>query len=179
MTNYPADGLGTQLRRLLELLDGDLDQIYREDHPFYTPRFTPVMKALAANDHLTIKEIAAMSSVSHSAASQTVAKLTDTGLVELTPDTDRRSRRAALTREGRRLLPWLEKRWRATNAAARELDAKLSYPLSKLLGQAIEELEARSFADRIRMHESADAGRGADAAHASGLPTDQSNAVPD
>lgn len=179
MTDYPADGLGTQLRRLIELLDGELEQIYREDHPFYTPRFTPVMKALAANDHLTIKDIAAMSSVSHSAASQTVAKLSESGLIELTPDTDRRSRRAALTREGRRLLPWLKKRWRATDAAARELDTALSYPLSDLIGQAIEALEARPFSDRIRAHESVDAQRGADAAHAAGLLTGRSNGVTD
>lgn len=179
MTDYPADGLGTQLRRLLELLDGDLDRIYREDHPFYTSRFTPVMKALAANDHLTIKDIAAMSSVSHSAASQTVARLSDSGLVELTPDTDRRSRRATLTREGRRLLPWLGKRWRATDAAARELDAALSYPLGDLVRQAIEALEARPFSARIRAHESADAERGTDAARAAGLLTGRSNTVTD
>ena len=59
MSNRSADGLGTQLRRLLELLDGDLERIYREDHPFYTRRFTPVMKALAGGSYLTIKEIAA------------------------------------------------------------------------------------------------------------------------
>ncbi|MEM0930513.1 MAG: MarR family transcriptional regulator, partial [Pseudomonadota bacterium] len=62
MMRRTADGLGTQLRRLLELLDGELEQIYRQDHPFYTPRFTPVMKALAADEPLSIKAIAERSS---------------------------------------------------------------------------------------------------------------------
>ena len=153
MTKRQADGLGTQLRRLLELLDGELERIYREDHPFYTPRFTPVMKALSVEDHLAIKDIAALSSVSHSAASQTVARLSEHGLVALSPDTDRRGRRVSLTAEGRRLLPWLSVRWRATNAAADEFDKELARPLSAVLKEAIQLLEQRPFSERIRAHE--------------------------
>ena len=150
MNTVSANGLGTQLRRLLELLDGDLEQVYREDHEFYVPRFTPVMKALAGGDRLTIKEIAAQSSVSHSAASQTVSKLVAHGLVRLEPDSDRRSRRVSLTAQGQALLPWLSQRWAATNAAADALDAELAYPLSALLGEVIQLLQTRSFAQRIR-----------------------------
>ncbi|MEM1105857.1 MAG: MarR family transcriptional regulator [Pseudomonadota bacterium] len=153
MIVHSADGLGSQLRRLLELLDGELEAVYREEHDFYVPRFTPVMKALAAGDALTIKEIAAYSCVSHSAASQTVSKLAGHGLVALACDTDRRSRRVSLTRKGRDLLPWLSKRWAATQAAADGLDAELDHPLSGLLAQAIAHLEARPFSQRIRMCE--------------------------
>lgn len=153
MNEGTADGLGTQLRRLLELLDGELEQVYREDHPFYVPRFTPVMKALAGAGNLTIKDIAERSSVSHSAASQTVSKLEKHGLVELEPDADRRSRRVTLSAEGQRLLPWLSQRWTATTAAANELDEELTSPLSALLRQAIDHLERRPFSDRIRAHE--------------------------
>lgn len=153
MTNRSAEGLGTQLRRLLELLDGELEQIYREDHAFYVPRFSPVVKALAKVDTLTIKQISERSSVSHSAASQTVSKLQRHGLVELNPDTDKRSRRVSLTSEGRRLLPWLSQRWEATTAAASELDQELSSPLSEVLREAITYLEHRPFSDRIRAHE--------------------------
>lgn len=159
MTDKPSDGLGTQMRRLLELLDGDLEKIYRDDHPFYTPRYTPVMKALSRHDPLTIKDIADQSSVSHSAASQTVAKLVEHGLVSLAPDpapnADRRSRQVSLTDEGRRLLPWLSRRWQATTAAADELDQELAFPLSRVLQQAIDHLEARCFSERIRAHETA------------------------
>lgn len=150
-----ADGLGTQLRRLLEMMDGDVEAIYRRDHPFYVPRFTPVMKALSKEQPLSIKEIAACSSISHSAASQTVAKLVDHGLVELVADAaDRRSRLAALTPDGQSLLPWLEERWRATNAAAAELENELSFPLSRLLAEAISQLEHKPFASRISVQTS-------------------------
>ena len=132
------------------MLDGELEAIYREDHAFYTPRFTPIMKALSANDHLTVKEIAALSSVSHSAASQTVAKMSDHGLVSIDLDTDKRGRRVALTAEGRRLLPWLERHWSATTMAANDLEEELSHSLNRLLRDAIERLEARSFSERIR-----------------------------
>ncbi|MEO1100833.1 MAG: MarR family transcriptional regulator [Pseudomonadota bacterium] len=159
MNEGTADGLGTQLRRLLELLDGELEQVYREDHAFYVPRFTPVMKALAGAGTLTIKDIAERSSVSHSAASQTVSKLEKHGLVELEPDADRRSRRVTLSAEGRRLLPWLSDRWAATTAAAAELDEELTSPLSALLRQAIDHLERRPFSDRIRAHEKREGGR--------------------
>ncbi|MEO1252547.1 MAG: MarR family transcriptional regulator [Pseudomonadota bacterium] len=153
MTQKPADGLGTQLRRLLELLDGDVEAIYRQDHPFYTPRYTPVMKALSAGERLSIKDIAARSSISHSAASQTISRLVDHGLVELMADTDKRARIVTLTKKGKDLAPWLEERWRATARAADALDRELSHPLSQLLAEAIEALEKRPFATRIRDQE--------------------------
>lgn len=149
MKSRSADGLGTQVRRLIELLDGDVERVYRQEHPHYVPRFTPVMKALKAEGRLTIKDIAARSSISHSAASQTVSRMRDLGLVSLAVDGDRRSRCVALTRQGKKLLPWLERRWRATTLAARQLDKELSFPLSELLAEAIEQLEQRPFRDRI------------------------------
>jgi DNA-binding MarR family transcriptional regulator len=149
MNTKTADGLGTQLRRLLELLDGDVEAIYRRDHSYYLPRFTPVMKALTEKEPQTIKAIAERSSISHSAASQTVTRMTELGLVELQVDSDRRARLVCLTEEGRELLPWLQQRWQATTRAARSLDRELSYPLSELLSEAVALLERKPFADRI------------------------------
>lgn len=152
MNDKPADGLGTQLRRLLELLDGDLETLYREEHPDYVPRYTPVMKALAAGGSMTIKAIAERSSISHSAASQTISKMSKLGLVVADVEGDRRSRSIRLSQEGLNLLPWLEAHWQATQAAANELDWQLSTPLSQLLAEAIMQLEAQSFYERIRSH---------------------------
>ncbi|MEO1339267.1 MAG: MarR family transcriptional regulator [Myxococcota bacterium] len=149
MSERNADGLGTQLRRLQELLDGELEKVYRMEHSFYTPRYTPIMKALAMAEPLSIKQIAEQSSVSHSAASQTVAKLQEHGLVVLDVHSDRRSRVVRLSAEGRRLLPWLQTRWRATTQAALLLDQELTHPLRMILAEAIERLEAQSFSDRI------------------------------
>ena len=150
MNSRPADGLGTQLRRLLELLDGDLEALYREEHAFYVPRYTPIMKALASGEPLTIKDIAARSSISHSAASQTISRMVDLDLVALEVDGDRRYRTVRLSDQGRALLPWLEGYWRATQSAADALDAELSFPLSQLLAEAIAKLEDTSFKNRIR-----------------------------
>ncbi len=152
MEQLRANGIGTQLRRLIELMDGDLEAIYREEHPFYTPRFTPIIKALAEADGLTIKEIAAQSNISHSAASQTISRIIDEGIVQSAVDDDRRARLISLTKEGARLLPWLKDQWDATQRAADELDSELSHPLSALLAEAIRHLESRSFAERIKSH---------------------------
>lgn len=152
MMQESSDGLGTQIRHLLEMLDGDLEKIYRDAHPFYVPRYTPVMKALAAGKPLSIKDIAEQSSVSHSAASQTVSRLKGHGLVALSSSIDRRSRQIVLTDEGRQLLPWLRKQWSATTRAAETLDQDLKYPLSEILNDAIKQLESRSFSDRIQAY---------------------------
>lgn len=105
MTKRPADGLGTQLRRLIELLDGDLEAVYRNDGFGYRPRYTPVMKALSDHPDRSIKDIAARSSISHSAASQTVSKMMAEGLVEQSIGADSRERLISLASKGRALLP--------------------------------------------------------------------------
>lgn len=153
MSKLPANGIGTQLRRLVELMDGDLDKIYREKHAFYTPRFTPVIKALMDGGNQTIKQIASQSNISHSAASQTVSLLAAKRIVQLKIGKDKRDRLISLTQDGERLLPWLEEIWDATNRAADAFDTELSYPLSELLAEAISKLEERSFANRIQEHQ--------------------------
>lgn len=145
-----ADGLGTQLRTLLELLDGDLETIYARDGFGYRPRYTPVMKALADGPPLRIKDLASRSSITHSAASQTVAKMGQAGLVATTPGEDGRTRLVGLTERGEAMLPTLRRRWAATTAAARELDRELSVPLSRVLAEAIAALRAEPFASRIQ-----------------------------
>lgn len=149
MNSKPADGLGTQVRRLLELLDGDVEAVYREMLPGYLPRYTPVMKALAGGESQSIKTIAAQSSISHSAASQTIARMSEEGLVTTAPDSDRRNRLVSLTPAGKRLLPRLREVWRGADRAAASLDRALPHPLSRLLGAAIEELEGRPFRSRM------------------------------
>lgn len=148
-----ANGLGTQLRRLIELLDGDLELIYKQDGFGYRPRYTPIVKALIAGNSRSIKDIACMSSISHSAASQTVSKMIDSGLVESGNSDDGRERLIKLTPKARALLPLLNARWTATQNAAEKLDRELSAPLSQILDEAISALTERSFSARISQHE--------------------------
>jgi DNA-binding MarR family transcriptional regulator len=147
----PLDlGLGTQLRHLLDTMDGDVaaacaDLGLRD----YRPRYSPVVRALLAHGPCSIRELAAAIAVTHSAASQTVAQMRRRGLVTLASGTDGRERIVTLTDEARSLLPAVRAEWAATTAAARALDSELPCRLADLVTALREALERRTFRARI------------------------------
>lgn len=144
-------GLGTQLRHLIELLDGAVAAAYAEEGIDYRPRYTPVMRALADGQACTVGQIAAAAGITQPAATQTVALMQKHGLVVTTPaPTDARQKIVRLSEGGQALLPRLTRCWQATSAAAASLDADLPHPLSDTLAQAIAALEQRPFGARIR-----------------------------
>jgi DNA-binding MarR family transcriptional regulator len=144
-------GLGTQLRHLVELLDGAVEQAYVEAGLDYRPRYTPVMRVLAEQPSATIGELAALAGLTQPAATQTVALMVKKGLLTLAASgADGRQRVVRLSASGEALLPRLRVCWQATKSAADSLDAELAFPLSTCLEQAIAVLEARSFGARIR-----------------------------
>lgn len=144
-------GLGTQLRTLLELLDGELESIYRDEGLDYRPRFTPVLRALLDEAPQTVGRIAARAGISQPAATQTLNLMLARGWVELQADpADARRRLYAPSAKARDALPRLQAIWAATGGAARGLDAELSSPLSVLLDEAIAALRQRSFPQRRR-----------------------------
>lgn len=142
-------GLGTQLRNLLELLDGDLERVYAEHLPSYRPRYTPIVRALLAEEPLTIGQISVVAGVSHSAASQTIAVMVREGWLVSATAKDERGREVRMSHKMRTILPVLAERWAATNAAAAELDREMSFPLSRALAEATALLREKRFADRI------------------------------
>lgn len=144
-------GLGTQLRHLIELLDGAVQDAYAEAGLDYRPRYTPVMRALAGGQPHTVSQIAEAAGITQPAATQTVALMVKEGwlLAQASP-TDARQKLLLLSPQGKRLLPKLQACWRATAAAADDLDAELPHPLSETLARAIEALEQRPFSERIR-----------------------------
>ena len=144
-------GLGTQLRHLIELLDGAVAAAYEEEGIDYRPRYTPVMRALAAGTACTVGQIADAAGITQPAATQTVALMLKHGLVTTMPaPLDARQKLVALSAHGQALLPRLQRCWNATGAAAASLDADLPHPLSSTLAQAIAALEQRPFGARIR-----------------------------
>jgi MarR family transcriptional regulator, organic hydroperoxide resistance regulator len=146
----PYRGLGTLLRHLVELLDGDVEQAYRDLGLDYRPRFTPVVRALVEAEPRSIREIANHSGLTHSAVSQTVAEMKRAGLVSLVTDrTDARARLARLTPRCRAMLPKLQQQWAATNSAADGLDAELPASLRATVTEAIAALERKPFRKRI------------------------------
>ena len=143
-------GLGTQLRHLIELLDGAVAAAYAEEGIDYRPRYTPVMRVLA-NGACCVGEIAATAGITQPAATQTVALMLKHELVTTAPSpTDARQKIVRLSARGQALLPRLQRCWSATAAAAASLDADLPHPLSATLAQAIAALEQRPFGARIR-----------------------------
>jgi len=143
-------GLGTQLRHVLELLDGAVERAYVAAGLRYRPRYTPVMRALVAQEPCLIGELAEAAKITQSAATQTVALMLKEGLLESRPGpVDGRQRLIRLSPRGRAMLPKLRQCWQATERAAEHLDASLPRPLSQALDEAIAALAADSFDDRI------------------------------
>lgn len=142
--------LGTQVRRLLELTDGGVAALYADAGLDYRPRFTPVMRPLLQQGAMTVGELAQVSGLTQPAISQTVGQMARAGLVENVRDADRRVRRITLSARGETLRQPLERQWAATTLVTAQLDAELPMPLSDLLAEAIERLEADPIASRIR-----------------------------
>ncbi len=144
------ESIGTLLRHVLELLDGDVAKVYTElGLAEYRPRFSPVVRALLAGGPASIRDLAATVGVTHSAASQTVTQMTRSGLVTLEAGADARQRIVHLTPKAHALLPTIEAEWSATVAAMRELDAELPMPLHDLLAELVTALHRRPFRARI------------------------------
>lgn len=143
-------GLGTQLRHLIDLLDGDVAASYDEVGLQYRPRYTPVMRVLDQHGSASIGEIAAYAGITQPAATQTVALMKKEGLVAIVAGADARQRVVTLSEQGRLMLPQLKQCWAATAAAAASLDADLDVPLSRILADAIAALETTPFSERIR-----------------------------
>jgi DNA-binding MarR family transcriptional regulator len=142
--------LGTRLRHLLELMDGDVAAVYADlGIQGFRPRFAPVVRVLAASGPSSIRDLARAIGVTHSAASQTVAQMARRELVTLAPGADARERIVRPTAAAERLLPLLEAESRATTMAAVELERELSFPLSRLVDEALDALRRRPMWDRI------------------------------
>ncbi|UOZ09294.1 MULTISPECIES: MarR family winged helix-turn-helix transcriptional regulator [unclassified Amycolatopsis] len=155
MTSGP-DGLGTRLRHVLELLDGDVAKFLGDiGLDGYRPRYSPVVRALLAKGPLAIRDLAAELRVTHSAASQTVAQMSRAGLVTLEPGADARQRIISLTDRARDVLPLVEAEWAATNEAWDALEAELPHSLRALLDAIVEALDRKPFRERIGETEAA------------------------
>jgi DNA-binding MarR family transcriptional regulator len=141
--------LGTQLRHLIELLDGAVGHAYEEAGLAYRPRYTPVMRALMEREPATIGHIAAVAGISQPAATQTIALMIREGIVSAAAGAqDGRQKLIRLTEQGHALVPKLVLCWQATAGAAASLEAECR--LSETVACAIDALGAKSYGERIR-----------------------------
>lgn len=142
-------GLGTLLRHLVDLLDGDVEAVYREQGLDCRSRFTPVIRHLEDAGPSSIRQIALASGLTHSAISQTVAEMLKKDLVSSVPGKDARERIISFTPAGEALLPALHLVWEAIWAAAEELSDDIGQPLGEVLERAVAAVGARPFRERI------------------------------
>jgi DNA-binding MarR family transcriptional regulator len=141
------------LRLLLEAMDADIARLYDErDVAGIRPRFVMPLIRLEHSGPMTIRGLADTLDVTHSAMSQTVSALQRRGLVRSAPGADARTREVALTSRARKLLPFLEAEWRATEQAVAELEGEIPYALSQVVRDLEAALARRSFHDRIARH---------------------------
>ena len=143
------EGLGTTLRKLIDALDGGVQAHYDAAGLNFRPRFYPVALQLQAGQALSIRALANVIGISHSAVSQTVAEMRSAGLVTGSPGRDGRERLIKLTATGITACVHLQALWAAITRAAAALDAELPMPLSVLLRETVSRLEAEDFATRI------------------------------
>lgn len=118
----------------------------------HRPRFSAVIRVVAADGPSTIRHITQRMGTTHSAGSQTVAEMAARGLVDVRAGSDARQRLVHLTRKAQRLRPVIEAEWAATAAAVRELGTELSAPLDVVARELTEALQRQSFHDRIAAH---------------------------
>ncbi|WP_332638776.1 MarR family winged helix-turn-helix transcriptional regulator [Brevundimonas sp.] len=140
---------GVLLRRLVDHLDGAVEQTYLDAGLDYRPRFTPILRALLNHGPSTLRALSGHTGVTHSAVSQTITQMAARQWVSLEPGTDARERIVTLTPFALEQLPRLERCWAATEAASRSLDEDLGQSLADVLIRALEALERRPLADRL------------------------------
>ncbi len=132
-------------------MDQDIASLYDEAGAGgVRPRFVGPLLKLGQHGPMTIRELADRVEVTHSAMSQTVAGMRKAGLVDDAQTTDRRTRMIALSQRGRELLPLMQAEWRATEAAIREIEAEIPYPVSRAVEDIQAALSRRPFGERLR-----------------------------
>jgi DNA-binding MarR family transcriptional regulator len=138
------------LRLLQSAMDDDIARIY-DEAKISCVKTSWVMELLRLNARgpMTITELAESVQRTHSGTSQKVAAMRAAGLVRTTPGPDARTRKITLTAKARRLAGPLAAEWRATEAAAREIEAEIPYPLSQVVTDIEAALRRKSFHDRI------------------------------
>jgi MarR family transcriptional regulator, organic hydroperoxide resistance regulator len=150
MTNHTAASFGAALRRLIDHLDGALEQAYRDEGLDFRPRYTPVVRALLADGPQTIRSLSEALGVSHSAVSQTVSQMAAAGLVAVTRgEDDARQRVVTLSRAGKAMVPRLEDHWRAARIATASLDTETGGVLVEVVNRANAALARRPFSERL------------------------------
>ncbi|WP_269716499.1 MarR family winged helix-turn-helix transcriptional regulator [Caulobacter sp. NIBR2454] len=113
-----ASAFGSRLRRLIDRLDREVQDIYRSADVGFEPRWFSAFIAIRDAGSLTVGEIAERTGVTHAAVSQVRSAMEAAGLVQSESDpSDGRVKRLSLTPKGVAEAERLEPLWAAIAAA--------------------------------------------------------------
>jgi DNA-binding MarR family transcriptional regulator len=142
--------LGALVRRLIDQLDGAVEESYRDAGLDYRPRYTPIVRALFELGPCSMPALARHMGLSQSTVTQTVTEMVVRELIVASrQDEDARVRLVTLSPRMLAMLPKIERCWDATEAASATLNGELDCNLPEILGRAIALLEHRSLSVRI------------------------------
>jgi DNA-binding MarR family transcriptional regulator len=138
------------MRLLQESMSDDIARFYAEARiEGMKTNWVMELLRLHYSGPMTITELAESVERTHSAMSQKVAAMRAAGWVRTTAGADARSKKIMLTEKTTAIIDQLAAEWRATEAASRELEAEIPYPLNRVVADMQAALRRKSYHDRI------------------------------
>ena len=147
--DIPPVGLGTLLRALLAELEPAVEQAYALVDPRMRSRYYPILRHLICHREASVGRIAAAVGVSQPAMTQTIRQMVDAGLLDVSPDADRRARRVRMSEDGAAMVQQLRPTWRAVSDAAKTLERDSGVAIHAAFEGLLEALAEKDFATRI------------------------------
>jgi len=143
--------LASRLKRLGELLQSQVSEVYAEEAMSFRARWFPVLIALSRTSPLSIVQLAAILGLTHTAIAQIAQEMEGQGLLGSQQDPrDGRRRLLSLTAEGEATIVRLQPLWEEVRAATAELVAESGHDLLAAIAAVEERLSVRSMDDRLR-----------------------------
>ena len=143
--------LASRLKRLGELLQSQVSEVYAEQAVSFRARWFPVLIALSRTGPLSIVQLAATLGLTHTAIAQIAQEMEGQGLIGSQQDPrDGRRRLLVLTAEGEATIARLQPFWEEVRAATAELVAESGHDLLAAISAVEERLSIRSMDERLR-----------------------------
>jgi DNA-binding MarR family transcriptional regulator len=142
--------LASRLRRLLQRMQSDGEQVYRSLNLEFKPKWFPVLHLLSHRSPLTLMEMAQLLSITHPSVIETANELILAGLiVSRKSQADARRSEHSLTREGENLCNYLRPVWDAFRAAGEEAVSGGDHDFLKALEAFEQRLDEQSMYERV------------------------------
>ncbi|MFC3050332.1 bifunctional helix-turn-helix transcriptional regulator/GNAT family N-acetyltransferase [Kordiimonas pumila] len=143
-------GIGTRMRRFMDMLATGVDKIYKGTGVAFKARYFYVFYALVKQGNMPISSIAALAGFSHSAVSQTVKQMVKDGLITTSATHDGRQKLVGLTEKGEHVYTTIAPIWQAIEDAMKDLIAASGTDFLGCLTKLEAGLQEVSFHDRVR-----------------------------